>query len=144
MIYFLKPALYIAPHPPGALLALMIVKIPAHYLLLDHVSGALIGLLFLIAVNVIATLIFRKLGRLTSKQWAMGFGDAILLAAIGLFVGASHLVALLFLASLLGSIIGIAARFANKKKATTDEEIAEGALPYGPFLAIAAIYIYLF
>ncbi len=32
----------------------------------------------------------------------MGFGDAILLAAIGLFVGASHLVALLFLASLLG------------------------------------------
>jgi leader peptidase (prepilin peptidase)/N-methyltransferase len=142
LVYALKPSLFIAPSPHGLLLDVMIFNAPWRFSLFDRFSGAAFGLLVLVAINVLATFILRQMGRLDRRQWAMGFGDAVLLSAIGLFVGARHLLALLFLASLVGSIIGLATRF--EKKAAMDQEIAEGALPYGPFLAIAAIYVYLF
>ena len=142
LVYYWQPSLFLVPTAHKAWFSIMIFNPPWRFSRSDRLDGAVFGLLILLAMNFVATLVLRCSGRLTSCQWAMGFGDAFLLSAIGLFVGASHLLVVLFIASFLGSIVGIASRF--QKKSTVDQEIAEGALPYGPFLAIAAIYIYLF
>ncbi len=93
-------------------------------------------------MNLVATAIFRRTGRLTKAQWAMGWGDPILLLAIGLFVGMGHLMLVVFLASALGSVVGIFSRIFSRD-GYHDDDIAHGALPFGPFLAIAAIYAYM-
>jgi leader peptidase (prepilin peptidase)/N-methyltransferase len=62
----------------------------------------------------------------------MGFGDVKMLAMIGAFLGWQQMLATLFLSTMLGSVVGlglIATRKGNMKT----------ALPFGCFLAIAAI-----
>ncbi len=108
----------------------------------NHVLGMLFGFLSFFLVNVAATFFLRKSGRLSKEQWAMGFGDPLLLAALGLFVGLSHLLLIIFLGSFLGAIFGIVNKFQARESPASD--IAEGAIPYGPFLAIAGIYVSLF
>lgn len=142
VIYSIDPYLYRLPSEPAALLKLMVFGKKAAFSLSDRLGGAALGLAFLSLINAIATLIFRRIGRLKAEQWAMGWGDPLLLMGIGLFVGQSHLLLVIFLASLLGSVVGIVLRiFSNVKN--LPEDIAAGALPYGPFLAIAGIYTYL-
>lgn len=141
-LYFVWPHAYVAPSNPGSLLNLMVFRTLPTFSLSNNLIGAACGFLSLALVNIIATVILRRAGRLSAQQWAMGFGDAVLLSAIGLFVGARHLMVVVFLGSVLGSLVGVLSRF--EKRGRKDGEIAEGALPYGPFLAIAAIYVYLF
>src|SRR6185437_13840120 len=137
IIYYFKPVLFYSPMEPVALLKIMVIGAKKTFSLGDRLWGALIGGLFLSFINILATLIFRRTGRIENNQWAMGWGDPLLLMAVGLFAGLSHLVLVIFVASFLGSIVGIVHKLTAPMRAP--EDVAAGALPYGPFLAIAAI-----
>ena len=72
------------------------------------------------------------LGSLAFKKEAMGFGDVKLMGAIGAFLGWKAVLFTLFTSSLLGSIVGISLMALRKRE-------LQGRIPYGPFLAAAAI-----
>ena len=71
-----------------------------------------------------------------AKREGLGGGDIKLLAMIGAWLGVQSILVVIVLSSLLGSIVGIAAMAFQKKDFKT-------AIPFGPFLAVAAI-AYLF
>ena len=70
------------------------------------------------------------------KRQGMGMGDVKLLAMIGAFFGWEGVLFVIFLGSILGSVIGISIIIAKKGD-------LKYALPFGPFLSIAAV-IYIF
>lgn len=141
-VYAINPDFYVPPRPSFSLLKFMVFKQTPYFSLWDRLWGALAGFLVLFIINLGVTALLRITKRLAKNQWAMGFGDPLLVMAIGLFIGASHLVLLLFLASFVGSLVGIMTRF-FKHSSSLDQDIPEGALPFGPFLALAGMYIYL-
>jgi leader peptidase (prepilin peptidase)/N-methyltransferase len=73
---------------------------------------------------------------LFTKREGMGGGDIKLLAMIGAFLGWQSLLFVIFSSSILGSLVGIGAMVKQKKGGKT-------VIPYGPFLALAAV-LYLF
>jgi leader peptidase (prepilin peptidase)/N-methyltransferase len=80
---------------------------------------------------------------LLTKREGMGYGDGKLLAVIGACFGWKAVVVSLFGGALLGSVIGIAA-LARARSGDGDEEEGEESIrhaevPFGPFLAAAAI-----
>jgi len=70
------------------------------------------------------------------KRDGMGMGDVKLLAMIGAFFGWEGVLFAIFLGSILGSVFGIAIIVSRRGD-------MKYALPFGPFLSIAAI-IYIF
>jgi len=77
------------------------------------------------------------LGKLLFRKEAMGLGDPKFLAMIGAFLGFKMVLLIIFLSSVLGTLIGgIFILFFRKNKSDT-------VIPFGPFLALAA-YICLF
>lgn len=72
---------------------------------------------------------------LLTKKEGMGGGDIKLLAMIGAFMGWKAIFPVIFLSSLIGSLVGVSLMLAKK---------ADGrlAIPFGPFLALGAV-IYL-
>ena len=73
---------------------------------------------------------------LLTKREGMGGGDIKLLAMIGAFLGWQSLPFVVFGSSLLGTVAGVWAMIKQRKGGKT-------VIPYGPFLAIAAL-LYLF
>jgi leader peptidase (prepilin peptidase)/N-methyltransferase len=73
---------------------------------------------------------------LLTKREGMGGGDIKLLAMIGAFLGWQSLPFVVFGSSLLGTVAGVWAMIEQRKGGKT-------VIPYGPFLAIAAL-LYLF
>jgi leader peptidase (prepilin peptidase)/N-methyltransferase len=73
--------------------------------------------------------------KLTGKE-GMGGGDIKLLAMMGAFLGWRSILFIIFAASLIGSVIGVAAMMIQKK----DGKLA---IPFGPFLAFGAV-LYIF
>ncbi len=73
--------------------------------------------------------------QLIAKREGMGGGDIKLLAMFGAFLGWKAILPIVFLASVFGSLIGVPLMLLQKK----DGKLA---LPFGPFLSLAAI-IYL-
>jgi len=71
--------------------------------------------------------------RLVTGKEGMGYGDFKLLAALGAWLGADYLIAIILVSSLVGAVIGLALRFAGKL-AHKDIPIA-----FGPFLAGAGL-----
>ena len=71
-----------------------------------------------------------------TKQEGMGFGDVKLLAVLGAFLGVPAIFPIIFLASVMGTLVGIPLMLIKR----ADRRLA---LPFGPFLAAAAL-IYLF
>ena len=71
--------------------------------------------------------------RLVTGKEGMGYGDFKLLAALGVWLGADYLVAIILVSSLVGAVIGIALRVVGKL-AHKDIPIA-----FGPFLAGAGL-----
>jgi len=95
---------------------------------LSSLSGLASGLvLFLIAVA--AEKIF--------KQEAMGMGDVKLITALGAFFGFQSIFWLIFISSLIGSVVGIAVKIRKKEKGYT-------MIAFGPYLCGAAIIYMLF
>ena len=75
--------------------------------------------------------------KLIRKTEGMGMGDVKLLAMLGAFLGLQGVVFIVFLSSLIGSITGISLMIYNKGD-------LKYAIPYGPFLSLAAITFMLY
>jgi len=93
---------------------------------LDAAAAAVAGALTLLAINGLYYLIRRRHG--------MGFGDVKMMLAVGAFLGTRGMLLTLIVASFTGGLYGAALLLAGKK--------ADHALPYGTFLAAAAIFAY--
>jgi leader peptidase (prepilin peptidase) / N-methyltransferase len=117
--------------------------------------GAVLGAGFFWIVSAV--------GSRLAKRDAMGFGDVVLLGALGAYLGVRALVPLVLLSSLQGAIVGVALLALGRVPrgpgdappeapgAARDGE-ADGerwvpprhSLPFGPFLALAALeWLYL-
>ena len=94
-------------------------------LLASAVWGAVFGYLSLWAV-------FHAYRLLTGKH-GFGYGDFKLLAALGAWLGADHLLAIILLSSIVGAVLGIAMLVVGK--------LAHKDIPisFGPFLAAAGL-----
>lgn len=94
----------------------------------DSLLGILLGggSLWLVAV----------LYELVAKKEGMGGGDIKLLAMLGAFLGWKAILPIIFISSLVGSLVGVPLMLMKK----ADSKLA---IPFGPFLALGAL-IYLF
>lgn len=106
------------------LLAVFFMDVPV----LEALLGILIGGGCLFAIAFFYELI--------TKREGMGGGDIKLLAMLGAFLGWKSLFFILFVSSLLGAFVGISMMIAKGKD-------MKYAVPFGPFLSIAAV-AYLF
>jgi leader peptidase (prepilin peptidase)/N-methyltransferase len=113
---------------PGIVLGFAVSFFIPHFGWLNSLIGILAGggSLLLIAC----------LYQVVTKKEGMGGGDIKLLAMMGAFFGWKAVLFIIFVASLAGSVIGIAIMAAQKKDSTL-------AIPFGPFLASAAV-VYIF
>ncbi|MBX9703878.1 MAG: A24 family peptidase [Silvanigrellaceae bacterium] len=91
---------------------------------LDSLLGILLGFFGLYSVAKAYELLRGKTG--------IGFGDIKYLAFLGAVVGWEGVLTTILLASITGSIIGIAVGIINKKGLNT-------AIPFGPFLALGGL-----
>lgn len=71
-----------------------------------------------------------------TKQEGMGLGDVKLLAMLGAFLGAAAILPIIFLASVMGTLVGVPLMLVTRAGRKL-------AIPFGPFLASAAL-VYLF
>ena len=92
--------------------------------LLQSILGLTVGALLLWSVAVVGKLVFRK--------EAMGMGDVKLMAAMGAFLGWQATLFTLATASFIGTIGGLFILMRRRRKWGVE-------LPFGPYLAIAAI-----
>jgi len=72
-----------------------------------------------------------------AKKDGMGGGDIKLLAMLGAFLGWKGVLFIIFVGSLLGSVIGVSLMLVQKKDSTL-------AIPFGPFLASGALVFIFF
>ncbi len=124
---------------------LVLGVLQGRYALYDRLIGAGAGFLFFAAVLVCSTYVLRRSGRLGPDQSAMGWGDPVLLAGIGAFLGYINLPTVVFLASVQGVIAAGILRLAGRRfSGDGDSGLPENALPFGPFLALAALQVAFF
>lgn len=115
----------------------------------DRVIGGVGAGLLLWAVIVVSTIVIKKLqpGRIPDGETAMGYGDPLILAGIGANIGWQLLPLSLFMASVIGSVIGLAAKYSGKLKNRAPILIPgedpwtpmDDAVPFGPFLALGGL-----
>lgn len=79
-------------------------------------------------IGALIPLIFYIIGKLIKKE-LMGEGDIMVLSMIGIYTGWKTVITTLFIASFLGSIIGIILKIKSKTK----------YLPFAPFLYFSAL-----
>lgn len=111
--------------------------------------GVGVGFGFLAIVLLAATFLLRRTGRLEPGQWAMGWGDPILMGAIGALVGFKLLIPVLWLASIQAIVVYVYLRVRKRDFAVIAEDAhaaqqftpPEHALPLGTFLCLAAAEI---
>jgi leader peptidase (prepilin peptidase)/N-methyltransferase len=97
----------------------------------SHVSGLLLSLLGLaFGFGLLWSVSF--FGRLILKKDAMGFGDVKLMGALGAFLGYESIVFIVFLSSLLGSVIGVTLIAVGQRE-------WQSRIPFGPYIALAAV-----
>jgi len=96
--------------------------------LFQSFAGALVGFLSLLFIGILGKIIFKK--------EAMGGGDLKLLAGIGSFIGVRGVFYVIFISSLIGSVVGLLLiLFKIKKRGEY--------IPYGPFLSLGTfVYLY--
>jgi leader peptidase (prepilin peptidase) / N-methyltransferase len=94
----------------------------------DSLLGVLLGggLLYAVALGY----------ELLAKREGMGGGDIKLLAMLGAFLGWKSIFPIILLSSLIGTLVGVPWMLFKKRD-------ARFAIPFGPFLAVAAL-VYLF
>lgn len=105
--------------------------IPSMHGVEGHIAGliqSLIGMAF--GFGLLWSVGF--FGKLILKKDAMGFGDVKLMGALGAFLGLESIVFIVFVSSLLGSIIGVTFIATGKKE-------LQSKIPFGPYIALAAI-----
>lgn len=105
------------------------------------------ALLIMSAIDQVFSWYFRKVGRLKEGEQALGVGDAFLLAGIGAFLGYQKLAFVVFFAAFQGLILALVFRcwygktFSSGKQAPDGWKPPEGAIPFGPFLALSAVEV---
>ncbi|MBU1694334.1 MAG: A24 family peptidase, partial [Verrucomicrobia bacterium] len=72
------------------------------------------------------------LGKLAFKKDAMGLGDVKLLGGLGALLGWRAVIFIMMVSSLLGSIVGVGMIVSKHKE-------WQSRVPYGPYLAVAAV-----
>jgi leader peptidase (prepilin peptidase)/N-methyltransferase len=72
-----------------------------------------------------------RIGSMIARKEAMGFGDVKLLGLLGALVGAKFVLFTIFLASFLGSVIGLGIRSVTRSS----------TIPFGPFLCAGAVIL---
>ncbi len=118
--------------PDRISLGLIVIGIAISYFLPIGLKGSIFGAIFgFVILYIIATL-----GKKVFKKEAMGGGDIKLLSGIGAFIGVKGVLFTLFVASLIGSVVGIILIAAGRSHLGS-------RLPFGPYLSLAAI-LYLF
>jgi leader peptidase (prepilin peptidase)/N-methyltransferase len=115
----------------------------------DRGIGAAAAGLLLGAVVVISTAAFRRFAphRLPDGEGAMGWGDPLILLGIGAHVGWQLVPLVLFVGSAAGSVVGLVARWTGALQGRAPIELPgddpwtppDGAIPFGPFLAVGGI-----
>jgi len=121
-----------------------------HYIIPDEVIYPAIGIVFLYRLSeiwnfklllyailsaILASLFFLFIFLLSQGKW-LGFGDVKLAFFMGLFLNFPNVLVALFLAFLIGAIIGIGLILAGKKN-------LKSKVPFGPFL-VTGTFIALF
>jgi leader peptidase (prepilin peptidase)/N-methyltransferase len=84
------------------------------------------------AAGYLAFFVISRVGARVSGRAVMGGGDAKLFAAIGAWIGWSHLPEAAVIASLLGSVVGIALVLTGKQDRSQP-------VPFGPFLLAGGV-----
>jgi leader peptidase (prepilin peptidase) / N-methyltransferase len=97
-------------------------------LVYDLLRSDLLGRSDLLISAIGAALFFLAIFLISKGKW-MGFGDVKLAFFMGLFLGFPKILVALFLAFLIGAIIGVCLIIFGKKKFSSE-------VPFGPFLII--------
>lgn len=103
---------------------------PFALLLGSAVLGSLAGWWALYLVGLVGTVL--------ARQYAMGFGDVKLLAPMGAFLGPAGVLYTVFVSSVIGSLVGLPNLWRKYALRRAD---ANTRLPFGPFLAVAALVV---
>ncbi len=114
---------------PGIALGLLLALVLPHLSFWDAALGALAGglLFYLVAWGYAAWM---------GKQ-GLGGGDIKLMAMIGAFLGVKSLPLIIFISAGLGTLVGLGMALARGR--WRSGEWRTTSLPYGPFLALAAL-----
>lgn len=102
--------------------------------LLGAAVGATLSLIWALAGGALALLFFlgvTYLGRSVLKREAMGGGDVVFGLMAGMYLGVERTVVMIFLASLLGTLVSIPLLLTRRKRGSDP-------IPFGPFLSVAA------
>lgn len=131
----LKECLFVGPPLLGVILGMLVTPVGAISPSLQVLGGVVMG--YLVGGGLIWGT--RILGTLAFGKEAMGLGDVHLLAAIGAVIGAMDSVLVFFVAPFLGLaaalvMIGITSLLKGKVR----------IIPYGPYLAAAAVIVMLY
>lgn len=120
----------------GIVAGLLISLIPGGITPFQSLIGAVAAGGGLYLVGWIATKVLKK--------EAMGFGDVKLLAGYGALMGLTGAVETLIVAAVLGLLVMVPYGMIKNRKAAKDSNEEEGGqIPFGPFLAVAAPFMYL-
>ncbi|MRW91591.1 prepilin peptidase [Duganella sp. FT80W] len=75
--------------------------------------------------------------KLTRKREGMGYGDFMLLAALGAWMGWTMLPAIILMSSVVGAVVGIVLMIINRRGFDLQ-------IPFGPYLAAAGLICFLY
>ncbi len=104
------------------------IAVPAWFAQYPHLHGLLVSLAgFLVGGGTIWAV--RIIGFWVLRQEAMGFGDVILMAMIGSFVGWQPVFVIFFVAPICALAVVIASWFFRRNR----------EIPYGPYLSLATL-----
>lgn len=93
---------------------------------INQIVGAIIGGGIFFIISLLSLLIFRKEG--------MGFGDVKLMAALGFVFGIKNIIVITLVSFIIGAIVGSLFLIFKSKD-------SDGYIPFGPFIAIAAVVL---
>ena len=108
---------------PMAAVGLLGAVVGATLPLSGALAGAALGLVFFLGVTFV--------GRFVLKREAMGGGDIVFGVMAGMYLGVGKTVVMIFLASLLGTLVSIPLLLLRRKRGSDP-------IPFGPFLSVAA------
>jgi leader peptidase (prepilin peptidase)/N-methyltransferase len=116
-----------------SLFAESLPDVPAWFSQHPHLHGLLVAVAgFVVGGGIVWTV--RILGQWALKQEAMGFGDVVLMAMIGSFIGWQASVIVFFLAPVMAIVVVLARLLFRRDR----------AIPYGPYLSLATLVTLLF
>ncbi len=105
------------------------------------ILDGIIGLLFGGGLPLIIAITFEKIKKM--EQPALGGGDIKLFAITGTFMGLYGVLFTMIIGSILGIIVGYPLVLLTGKKVDEEELREKRYIPFGPFIAVAAIITYL-